>query len=276
MDPDFIIIPQNGQELITHDSSSGGSAASDYLQAINGQAREDLLFGYDNDNVPTPPQETQYMTGYLNRAEEMGIQTLVIDYCWDQAYVDSSYIRNNRAHYISYAASHRELDNIPIYPVNPYNMNSNDIDSLQGANNFLYLINPDLYPSKDSLINTLRATNFDLLILDLFYDDTPLTAQDISSLRTKAGGGRRLILAYMSIGEAEDYRYYWQASWQVNPPAWLVEENPDWPGNYAVEYWNFEWQNIFRGNDSSYCKKILDSGFDGVYLDIIDAFEYFE
>lgn len=35
------------------------------------------------------------------------------------------------------------------------------------------------------------------------------------------------------------------------------------------------WQAIIYGNDNSYLKKIIDAGFDGVYLDIIDAFEYF-
>ena len=54
------------------------------------------------------------------------------------------------------------------------------------------------------------------------------------------------------------------------------EENPEWSGNYKVRYWYKEWQNIIYGNDSSYTKRILDSEFDGVYLDIIDAFEYFE
>ena len=33
---------------------------------------------------------------------------------------------------------------------------------------------------------------------------------------------------------------------------------------------------IIYGNNNSYLEKILDAGFDGVYLDIIDAFEYFE
>jgi hypothetical protein len=30
------------------------------------------------------------------------------------------------------------------------------------------------------------------------------------------------------------------------------------------------------GNQDSYINKIVSAGFDGVYLDIIDAFEYFE
>ncbi len=80
----------------------------------------------------------------------------------------------------------------------------------------------------------------------------------------------------MSIGEAEDYRYYWQTSWSTTKPAWLDAENPEWKGNYKVKYWYSDWQKLIYGNDSSYTKKILNAGFDGVYLDIIDAFEYYE
>ena len=80
----------------------------------------------------------------------------------------------------------------------------------------------------------------------------------------------------MSIGEAEDYRYYWDSDWEPGHPSWIEEENPDWPGNYKVKYWNSSWQDIIYGNGDSYLQKILDQGFDGVYLDIIDAYEYFE
>ncbi|MEE8372615.1 MAG: endo alpha-1,4 polygalactosaminidase [Dehalococcoidia bacterium] len=83
-------------------------------------------------------------------------------------------------------------------------------------------------------------------------------------------------IAYMSIGEAEDYRYYWQEEWGSSSPSWLAEENPDWTGNYKVRYWDPVWQRIIYREDDSYLRKILDAGFDGVYLDIIDAFEYFE
>lgn len=80
----------------------------------------------------------------------------------------------------------------------------------------------------------------------------------------------------MSIGEAEDYRFYWKNEWKTNPPVWLGEENPDWEGNYKVWYWEKEWQNIIISDPDSYLQRILNAGFDGVYLDIIDAFEYFE
>ena len=40
-------------------------------------------------------------------------------------------------------------------------------------------------------------------------------AQMLRALKRKPDGGRRLVLAYLSIGEAEDYRAYWDQSWVV-------------------------------------------------------------
>jgi len=112
--------------------------------------------------------------------------------------------------------------------------------------------------------------------MDLFHEGEPYTAAEIAGLRTKAGGGTRLVLCYVSIGEAEDYRYYWQPGWSPGNPSWLEEENPDWPGNYGVRYWDPAWQAVIFGGDDSYLGRVLAAGFDGAYLDRIDAFEDFE
>ena len=80
----------------------------------------------------------------------------------------------------------------------------------------------------------------------------------------------------MSIGEAEDYRFYWDDSWSTGDPVWLDRENPNWAGNFKVRYWEDEWQEIVLSGANSYLGGILSAGFDGVYLDIIDGFEYFE
>ena len=80
----------------------------------------------------------------------------------------------------------------------------------------------------------------------------------------------------MSIGQAEDYRYYWQTDWLGGDPTWLGIEDDNWQGNYYVKYWDGDWKNIIFGNDDAYLDKIIDAGFDGVYLDLVDAFEYFE
>ncbi len=178
---------------------------------------------------------------------------------------------------VSFAADQRELNNIPAYPASIYSENNNVVVSLNQVKNFLYLINPASYYTKTDFINAITATNYDLLIMDYFFDDgTEFSSTQIAQLKQKANGGQRLLLAYMSIGEAEDYRYYWQESWNSQKPYWIASENPDWQGNYKVEYWDEAWKNIIYGNDDSYIKKIIDAGFNGVYLDIIDAFEYFE
>ena len=274
--PNFIIIPQNGHELLTKNGEETGTLALAYLDAIDGVGREDLFYGYDDDDAATPALEGDHMVSFLEIAEKSGIEVLVTDYCSTQSFVDDSYYQNAARGYISFAAGQRELDNIPDYPENPYRVHASDVTSLREAKNFLYLINPGSFPSRDAFLHAVRETNYDIVIIDLFYEDTVLNASEVASLKTKANGGSRLIIAYMSIGEAEDYRYYWQREWETDPPSWLAEENPEWPGNYKVQYWNKDWQNIIYGKDNSYLKKILDVGFDGVYLDIVDAFEYFE
>jgi cysteinyl-tRNA synthetase len=53
----------------------------------------------------------------------------------------------------------------------------------------------------------------------------------------------------------------------------LRPENPDWPGNYAVQYWDPGWQAILYGSPNAYLDRILAAGFDGVYLDGAEKFE---
>ncbi|MBP1909432.1 endo alpha-1,4 polygalactosaminidase [Methanolobus bombayensis] len=274
--PDFIIIPQNGQELLTSGGEPDDPFAQDYISAIDGVGREDLFFGYDDENVATDEEDTEYMASLLDIARDNGVVVLVTDYCWTKSYVDASYRENADRGYISFAADSRDLDTIPDYPAEPYNVNSNDIRSLGDAENFLYLINPEEFGSKEDFLESLWETDYDVILIDLFFYDLPLTSDDIASLKTKSNDGSRLVIAYMSIGETEDYRYYWDESWTAGSPEWVENENPDWEGNYKVRYWDEEWQAVIYGNDDAYLDMILDAGFDGVYLDIIDAFEYFE
>jgi len=274
--PNFIIIPQNGHELLTENGEETGRLAVRYLDAIDGVGREDLFYGYDEDDVATPSLEREHMVFFMDIAEKSGVEVLVTDYCSIHFFVDRSYHHNAARAYISFAADQRELDNIPDYPENPYKVHASNVTSLREAKNFLYLINPGSFPSRDAFLNAVRETDYDIIVIDLFYQDTALAVSEVASLKIKANGGSRLIIAYMSIGEAEDYRHYWQTEWEIEPSSWLAEENPEWPGNYKVQYWNKDWQNIIYGKDNSYLTKILDAGFDGVYLDIIGAFEYFE
>jgi len=278
INPDFAIIPQNGADLVSTTGDETAPPEMNYINAIDGIGQEDLFYGYQADDKATPTADNEWLISFLDMAKNNGtVKIMVTDYCSTNSKMDDSYSKNNSKGYISFAANHRELDNIPSYPTQIYNENSDVITNLQDAKNFLYLISPDNeYPSKQAFVDAVKTTNYDYIIMDFFYNEEEFTDAQIEELKQKANGGTRLLICYMSVGEAEDYRYYWQSNWTVGNPSFIEKENPDWQGNYIVRYWEQEWQNIIFGNDNSYLKNILDAGFDGVYLDIIDAFEQFE
>jgi cysteinyl-tRNA synthetase len=122
----------------------------------------------------------------------------------------------------------------------------------------------------------IKLSPYEVVVIDYGFDRRNATAfprEVVDMMRKRSNGKRRFMFAYMSIGEAETYRYYWQDSWLTNRPEWLEPENPDWPGNYLVQYWNPAWQAIIYGGPNAYLDRILDAGFDGVYLDGVDKFE---
>jgi len=134
-------------------------------------------------------------------------------------------------------------------------------------------VNDFLYQLQNLDLVAIGDTAYDLVIMDYAADGdevTEFTAAQIDTLK-HSPGGEKIILAYMSIGEAEDYRFYWQAGWTPGNPAWLDEENPNWEGNYKVHYWDPDWQAIIF----SYTDRLLDAGFDGAYLDLVDTYEYY-
>ncbi|HLD88889.1 MAG TPA: MJ1477/TM1410 family putative glycoside hydrolase [Candidatus Nanoarchaeia archaeon] len=127
---------------------------------------------------------------------------------------------------------------------------------------------------KEDKLDEIKNSKFNLVVIDYSRDGSgegEFTKEEIEDL--KASG--KIVLAYMSIGEAEDYRYYWNPSWKAGSPSWFDAENPEWKGNYKVKFWDSGWQDIFLGNNG-YLDKIMDAGFDGVYMDIIDGYEYYQ
>ena len=275
-DKNFIVIPQNGLELITKDGSASGELQQGYLREISAVGAESLVYGYSGDDEPTPADASEYMLKLCRLYAQNGVRVLVTDYCSAASDVDASYRRNQENGFLSFAAGKRALTAVPKYPNAPHNANAKDIKTVLDAENFLYLINSEKFSTKRQFIDALKNTDYDIIIMDLFHFEQVYAASEIRELKTKRNGGKRLVICYMSIGEAEDYRYYWNSGWKTRKPAWLAEENPHWKGNYIVKYWDPDWQKIITGNDGSYQKKILGAGFDGVYIDIIDAFEYFE
>ena len=271
----FLVVPQNGLELLTTNGEADGPLDDDYIFAINGVGQEHPFYGQDTFNFATNANDRAYYLEFLDRAESAGLQTFAIDYCVTNSYVLNAYNQCTVRGYLSFSSTYG-LDSIPSYPDDPFAENDDDVESLGDAKNFLYLINGDNYASRTSFVSALAATNYDVLIIDPYQDGEAFTSAQINALKVKANGGMRLVLAYLNIGAAENWRYYWQTGWRVGSPSWIAGAYDGWPGEYWVRYWDPAWRAILLGNDASYVKKIVDAGFDGVYLDNILAFEYFE
>ena len=143
---------------------------------------------------------------------------------------------------------------------------------LSGVRHFTYwLANPN--PA------LIAASAFDMAVVDYSRDGSEVLAfspADVALMQRKPDGERRIVLSYLSVGEAEDYRFYWDPKWSKQPPGWLEAVNPDWPGNFKVRYWDPKWKRIIFGGPDAYLDRIIAAGFDGVYLDIIDAYWYFQ
>ncbi len=150
-------------------------------------------------------------------------------------------------------------------------------------------------------VSTLAATKYDMLVLeptrtDWSSEDRAFnTAEMVARLKnTPASDGehRKLVIAYIDIGEAEDWRWYWKWSteWDClgDPPTdwpdYILACDPDgWTGNYPVAYWDSEWKDLIiygqnqnsdpHGDYSSAIDEAIRSGFDGIYLDWVEGFE---
>ncbi|UCE36720.1 MAG: endo alpha-1,4 polygalactosaminidase [Thermoplasmata archaeon] len=129
----------------------------------------------------------------------------------------------------------------------------------------------------------------------------------VTRLKASAGNNevnRKLVIAYIDIGQAEDWRWYWEWSvdsdWdpsetskQSDWPSWIITHDPDWIGCFPVLYWHEDWKNIvingdFVWNDdvvevpsgdeyggegyNSILDEVIIDGFDGIYLDWVEAF----
>lgn len=129
------------------------------------------------------------------------------------------------------------------------------------------------------LLQNVKATEihqspFDLVVVEPQLESDPsktISRTMVKLMKTKPRSrNNRIVLAYLSIGEAESYRSYWKKDWKISPPSWLGKENQNWEGNFKVRYWDPEWQALILRQ----LEKLLVAGFDGIYLDIVDAWYY--
>jgi cysteinyl-tRNA synthetase len=112
-------------------------------------------------------------------------------------------------------------------------------------------------------LGNLASSNADVVVVDA---DSGGSA---SRFQRKPGGGRRAAIAYLSIGEAENWRDYWKSCCASGSPSWLTTRTQGWAGNYVVKFWEPGWKAII----SQRVREIFAKGYDGIYIDRIDTYE---
>lgn len=142
------------------------------------------------------------------------------------------------------------------------------------------------YQLQDIRIADIAACEADLCVVDSTpngVQELAFTRDQVERMQGRRGGYRKKVLCYLSIGEAEEHRFYWNDDWVRNgapvrdAPAWLSQANREgWAGNYKVRYWDPDWQQIVFARPDSFLNRIIDAGFDGAYLDIVDGYEYWQ
>jgi cysteinyl-tRNA synthetase len=279
-DPGFGVFPQNAAEL---------GAEPAYMAVVTGMGQEDTYYGYKKDGKATPTDITAQIEADLDRFVAAGKLVLTVDYTFKDEDVptfnkkavkrtNQAYARSATRGYVPYCTV-RNLNYLTVSPGHEPAPNEPAIADWSEVRDFLYQLQHAEGQDRQGFLSDVGVSNFDLVVTDYSFDgsgDEAFTAEEIGTLKSALGGK---LLAYLSIGEAEDYRWYWQEAWDADrdgvpdpgAPAWLDGENPDWPGNYKVRFWDPGWQAIVL----QYLDQILAQGFDGVYLDLVDAYWYY-
>jgi len=233
-----------------------------YIQQLNGL----ILNGQFCAPLRVPRDDLQTMA-------KMGLKLMSIEHCKTPAMATAA----RQAALQANVVSHIDMDENDVFSVVPSSRpvpeNAGNVDIMGAARNMLVMLDNANYPSREEWIAALRSTNYDVLVTDAFYKGKqPLTKEDVHSLKFKEMGARRLVLARINIGYAEDERFYWNREWGIGEPSWIQAYGPDGLGQYAVEYWNPAWKAIV----GRYFAGVMDLGFDGVVLDGVEAYRRWE
>ena len=270
--PGFIIIPQNGPELAFYNTEPNDGIMDSYVNAIDGIGIEELFY---NGSLSIDSNRLSML-----RTLKSSAKILVSDFVSDNEKIADSKTKNANEGFIAFPRGKDNYYYVEIPNLAEAEKNSDPVNTLDDAENYLYLINPDNFTDKTDMITKIKATNYDVILIDLFFSNgtsggaTELTQDDISKLKEKPNGAKRLVISYINIGSAENYRYYWKPGWKKGNPSWIKKEYEGYSDEYWVEFWDSEWRDIIYGNDKSYIKKIINTGFDGAYLDNVEAYYF--
>jgi cysteinyl-tRNA synthetase len=148
---------------------------------------------------------------------------------------------------------------------------------LKAVRSFMYQLQGIENPAS---IEQLAKSPYDLLVVEPTFTIKGNENFDAKAMvaKLKAAKPGRLVVAYVDIGEAERFRSYWNSSWTPptkktrGSPAFLLAPDPDgWQDDVSIAFWDPQWRSVWLG-DQGLLAKIMDAGFDGIYMDWVEAY----
>ena len=281
----FVVITMGGLELIEKIDAvdtTRKSPATTYMRAIDGIIIRSLNMlppEGGKRETRTDKKVRDELIRMADLGKRRGLRILVADYAKTPNMITESINLNKAKGYVPFFVDNPEFrfDSIPKFPKRPFRENSKNITGLKFAQNILFLNDSSQYDSRDNFVLALNDTNFDAVVVDVYHRGrSPFQRIHVRGMKFKKLGARRLALAYMNVGQADSSRYYWKPGWREGRPSFLGSPVLGEPDNHYVQYWNPAWKNIIAGDTKSYTYGIIAQGYDGVVIDGVDSYLFFE
>jgi cysteinyl-tRNA synthetase, unknown class len=200
------------------------------------------------------------------------LKALSVDHC-DADRAQAMFDQARRAGIVAHIDTDMDKRFASIPKFRPIPENPNNVMNISTARSMLINLDNRSYGTKDDWLLALKNTNFDVLIVDGFYNgNMPLTKADVSTLKFKKMGAKRLVLAWIEISQASDDKFYWQREWRVGNPSWIHSLDRTNPGKYHVEFWNPAWKAIVGRTFAG----LMDLGFDGIVISGVEGYRRWE
>ncbi len=281
LNPQFAIVPSGGLELlekIDEVYADKTFPARGYMRSINGLMRTAVYYGWEEIDKATPEAIQEEFLRFAEIVRSNGIRFLSMDFATTPGKISRALRLANQRDFAAFVADKYPdaLNSLPRFPERPNMENPKNVLSLKDVRNFLYIADGSGLGREDEFALRIQATNYDLVVTDIFHGRKPLSRRALETMKYKKLGARRLVFARMDIGAAATYRYYWQRGWKPGAPSWVTSPYPTDPDRFFVEYWDRRWHNLLYGNSDSYIYGLVRHGFDGVVLEGVDAFKFVE
>jgi cysteinyl-tRNA synthetase len=283
--PNFAIVTKNGLDLLIKRNIYNDKItpkARSYMRSIDGVMQEGMFFSQAHNGQPFgSPQVRHIQTKMLRLADyakKSGLKVLTHDFGNGNKAIDDVRKLANARGFLSLMSdvpSH-SIRKLTSHPSRPPQENSNNIISFGMIKNYAVIRNSVSFGLQSEFALKMHDTNYDALFVEVLHGSTPLSRQAVETLKYKKIGSRRMVLAYMNVGRAANYQYYWGNNWTTGYPSWVDEPLNSEPDHYRVKFWDKDWQNIITGNQNSYLYGIIAQGFDGVVIDGIDSYKFYE